>query len=327
MSETQDAQRPLSEKRVKEIAHYVDSENGILPNTLTLATHDNRIRVKNTEIDGIYYIDLPSYEEEYAQYKDALDVMDGQHRLYSFLPNIRQLHDDIKYEIGFTLYIIPTLADRRKIFVSCNEKQEKVSGNLLMWFKEKLDMLTSDERAFYNLVSNLNNDNPLRGRIIMGAEKIRGGIKAKEIMSVLKKAKFQDIAKGTTLISDEKKEKMICLYLSAWERVVGFSFANSSGKEAGAAVKIAGLRFMLSIFPAVWDRALFKNQYFDAPFVEETLKQMIAALNVPREAFFTDPMTRNNFVSETTTEIFANQCSNIIKSIGNNEDFDPSAKI
>ena len=90
MSETQDAQRPLSEKRVKEIAHYVDSENGILPNTLTLATHDNRIRVKNTEIDGIYYIDLPSYEEEYAQYKDALDVMDGQHRLYSFLPNIRQ---------------------------------------------------------------------------------------------------------------------------------------------------------------------------------------------------------------------------------------------
>ena len=45
MSATQDAQRPLSEKRVKDIAKYVSEEQGILPNTLTLATKDDRLDV------------------------------------------------------------------------------------------------------------------------------------------------------------------------------------------------------------------------------------------------------------------------------------------
>ncbi len=321
MGEVQSAQRPLSEKRVKDIAHYVDSENGILPNTLTHATSDNRIIVKNDDIKGAY-IDLPSFEEEYAQYKNALDVMDGQHRLYSFLPNIRQLHDDINYEIGFTLYIQPTQNERREIFVTCNEKQEKVNGNLLMWFKEQLNMLSPNEKNFYNLVSTLNNNNPLKGRIIMGAERIRNGYKAKQVMAILQKGKIQEMAMNGNLLTDEQKVKIICLYLFAWERVVGFSFANSSQREAGAAVKISGLRYMLWVLPALWERVLTLRRQFNAEFVEDTLKKLISSLNVEREKFFTCPENQSYFTAETPTWKFAMRSSSIIRSLGAG-DFDP----
>ena len=65
------------------------------------------------------------------------DVMDGQHRLYSFLSDYILLDENERYEIGFTLYVKPTIKERRGIFISCNEKQEKVSNNLLLWFKDQ----------------------------------------------------------------------------------------------------------------------------------------------------------------------------------------------
>ena len=88
MSAIQDAQRPLSEKRTKDISSYV-SKNGILPNTLTIATKDTKftINVVN-EINGLFYIDFPETDSEFENFKDSIDVMDGQHRLYSFLPEI-----------------------------------------------------------------------------------------------------------------------------------------------------------------------------------------------------------------------------------------------
>ena len=132
MSATQDAQRPLNEKRVKDIAKYVCDESGILPNTLTLATSDSRLSIKKLEGSlNLYYIDFPSEADEYTSYANSIDVMDGQHRLYSFASDIRLLSDDVEYEIGFTIYEKPTLSEKRKIFISCNEKQEKVSIGIL----------------------------------------------------------------------------------------------------------------------------------------------------------------------------------------------------
>ena len=127
MSTTQTAQRPLNEKRVKEIASYVNEDMGILPNTLTIATKNNNIVIKKTDFDDeLYYCDFPDKENEYDSYVDSIDVMDGQHRLYSFLPEIILLNANQPYEIGFTLFDKPSLQLRRRIFISCNEKQEKV---------------------------------------------------------------------------------------------------------------------------------------------------------------------------------------------------------
>ncbi len=156
MSATQEAQRPLSEKRVKEIASYVCDDNGILPNTITIATKDDRIKIHEDEDrPGEFYTRFPDKEAEFEAYKDAIDVMDGQHRLYSFLPEIRLISDTERYEIGFTLYDKPRLIERQKIFISCNEKQEKVSPNLLLWLKDKLAMITGDDKRYYDIASQL----------------------------------------------------------------------------------------------------------------------------------------------------------------------------
>ncbi len=323
MSVTQDAQRPLNEKRVKDIAAYVGNESGILPNTLTLATKDDRFTVQLCDEEKqIYCIDFPSTEEEYNKFKDAIDVMDGQHRLYSFADDLRLISDNANYEIGFTLYIRPTLDERRRIFISCNEKQEKVSGNLLMWFKEKLNMLTSDEKAFYGVVSKLSNEFPLKGHIIMSAEKIKSGVKAKEVTAALKQAKVQDMAIGGNPLTDEQKVRVICTYLSAWQAVVGFSFDTSTSKAAGAAKKMAGLKYMLLLLPAVWERAIALRKNFDQTFVEDTLKRFFSSCGVEKENFFTCDENKMYFRDRSGVDMFANQSVIKIKAIGA-EDFNP----
>ena len=287
MGETQDAQRPLNKKRVQDISKYVADE-GILPNTLTIATKDNSFEIKQSdEFPNIYYFDFPSEDGEYSEYQDKIDIMDGQHRLYSFLDSMCKLGVDIPYEIGFTIYDKPTLAQRRKIFISCNEKQEKVSGNLLMWFKIQLSMATEEEKNFYSVVQKLNEEYPLRGHIIMSAESITNGVKAKEVMAAMKQAKIHNMRAKSTNLSEDQKVKVICTYLSAWEKFAAFKFETSKLKDAGAAIKMAGLKFMLLLLPSIWERALKTRSQFNEEFVRNTLSDLATHLGVERERFFT----------------------------------------
>ena len=322
MSATQDAQRPLKEKRVKEIAAYVAEDGGILPNTLTLATKDNRFKVEKDE-NSRYYIEFPTTNDEFVKYKDSVDVMDGQHRLYSFLPEIRTIQDNCDFEMGFMLYMSPTLDTKRKIFISCNEKQEKVSGNLLMWFKEKLNMLSSDDKNYFDIVSKLNNNYPLKNHIIMSEEKIKYGVKAKEIIAILKQCKIRDLSIGLTPLNNDQIVDVIDRYLSAWESVVGFQFSGSNNGNIGAAVKISGIRFMLFLLPYLWDRANILKEKFTTEFVENTLKQMISEMGgITQEEFFTCDKNKMYFRERSATEDFAITCGNIVKNLANNN-FNP----
>lgn len=314
MSAVQDAQRPLNEKRVKEIAKYV-GEGGILPNTLTLATKDTSFEVKQSSDPSIFYIYFPESDAEFENFKEKIDVMDGQHRLYSFLDDMRNLQQDIEFEIGFTLYIRPTLASRRQIFVSCNEKQEKVSGNLLMWFRAQLNMLSVEEKNFYNVVQKLSEEYPLRGHIKMNAEKIKNGVNAKEIMAAMKQAKIQDLEIDGQHLSDEQKVKLINTYLVAWENFANFKFAQSKPREAGAAVKMAGLKFMILLLPKIWERALSLQKPFKEDFVKGVLNQLATSLGVERESFFTSEDTKMSFRDRTAVDLFASQCNNIITNL------------
>lgn len=325
MGTTQDAQRPLNKKRVKEIAKYIADPQGILPTTLTLATRDSsNFEVKPcAELKGTYFIEFPSTEEEFRKYVDTIDVMDGQHRLYSFSDDLRDIQDDIEYEMGFTLYMRPDLQTRRWIFTTCNDKQEKVSGNLLMWFREQLGLLEPEEKAFYSLIQKLNNDAPLKGHIIMSAEKIKNGVKAKEIIAVFKQAKINDMLVGGRPLTVDEKFDIIRKYLFAWEKVVGFSF-QTSGKEAGAAIKIAGLRYMFFLLPTIWDRAVsarIKSKDFESFFMD-TLKKLISSFGVERANFFTCDRHKMHFRERSATQLFAKQGIGNIQRV-ETENFDP----
>jgi hypothetical protein len=248
--------------------------------------------------------------------------MDGQHRLYSFSSDIRLLSDDADYEMGFTLYENPTLSEKRRIFISCNEKQEKVSGNLLMWFRAQLNMLTNDEKEFYNLVSTLSKEYPLNGHIIMSAEKIKNGVKSKEVIAAIKQAGIQDLAAGNHILTDDEKVKVICTYLASWEKVVDFSFTQSSAKNAGAAIKMAGLKYMLLLLPAFWERAVTSKSKFNSAFIEDTLKHFISAMGVEREQFFIGEEHKMCFRDRTAVDLFAKQSVQKIKTL-DTDDFNP----
>lgn len=325
MGEVQDAQRPLNKKRVKDIAKYVAEKDGILPNTLTLATRDKKFVVR--EFEDTFFIQFPTTEKEFHEYENTIDVMDGQHRLYSFAEDFCGIAKDEDYEIGFTLYIQPSLDDRRRIFVSCNEKQEKVSGNLLMWFRERLGMLGDEDKEFYSLVQKLNNDTPLKGRIIMSAEKIKNGIKAKELIAILKKPKFKDMSVCGRMLTNDEKFDVIRKYLMAWENVVGFSF-QSPRKEDGAAVKIAGIRYMLSLLPYIWERTMqarTADKDFESFFIK-TLGDLITACAVEREKFFTCEDNKMYFRDRTATEEFVNQSIRNLQKFST-ENFDPFRRL
>lgn len=323
MGEIQDAQRPLNKKRVKEIASYVNADMGILPNTLTIATNSNKIQIKKTDFDdNLYYCELPNKEDEYDKFTNSIDVMDGQHRLYSFLPDMELLPANEPFEIGFVLYDKPSLALRRRIFISCNEKQEKVDPNLLIWFKEKLGLLNTEEVRYFNIVSTIANDYPLKDHVIMSAEKIKNGVKSKEIMADLKKIKILEFSQSGEKLSDSQIISLIEEYLTAWEKVVGFEFASSSPKDAGVAVKMAGLKYMIYILPAIWDYSINIKKKFKEAFLTETIQKLISAFGVEYENFFTDEDINKFFRDRTMIIELSNKSIDIVKKFGS-ESFNP----
>lgn len=327
VGEVQDAQRPLALKKMKDICKHVENK-GILPNTLTLATSDNRLKINKLDVatnEDLYYVDIPTELDEIKKYLNSIDVMDGQHRLYSFTHKDSAIDKNEIYEIGFILYETPTLDLRRKIFIICNEKQDKVSPNLLMWLRDKLKMLKSDETDLYYITSKLAESYPLKDHIIMGAEKIANGCKAKEIMADLKKIDVLSfrINQARTLTNDEII-KILINYFIAWQRVVGFEFSISSPKEAGVAVKMAGMKYMIYVLPAVWDYAFTERKAFTVEFCEDTLKKMISQLGVCCEDIFVDKELNRYFQDRTQITALAERSREIIKKLGA-QDFNPLA--
>ena len=324
VGEVQSDQRPLSEKKVKDIAKYVNTtQQKILPNTITIASEGHKFKVqKYPGVDGLYYIDFPSTDAEFEKYSGLIDVMDGQHRLYSFDEKYVKLSDNVTYELGFTWYMDPTLFRRQQIFVACNEKQEKVNANLLMWFRQQLHMLDDEEMKYRSLVTKLNENMPLKGRIVMSAEKIKYGYKAKEVMEALKNAEIMQLSTNNGILDEEQQLKVLKVYLTAWEEVCQFSFTESTAAQAGPAIKSAGLRYMLLLLKPVWDRSLITKNKFNDEFVQKTLKGLIQSYNCEYRKFFTLEAHKGWFSDRTAIKRSADEAKAIITALGT-EEFNP----
>ena len=288
-TDTDDAkyQRAISRTRVSEVAAYVlgdgESSPGILPGALILGTrYQDRLPVcrayattkDSTGLDQtieLYYIDLPETEEEIDSLQDTLDIMDGQHRLTAFSSPYVQLPEHVPYEVNFTLYVCPSLQERRMIFRTTNENQKPVNGNLLMWFREKLGLLNETEADFHPVVTMLNThaDSPLRGRIIMGDEVLPKGYKAQQIVKIFDKAKFAELEAGGAPLSQEALYQVIVTYLRGWETACEVSFAFPQKGET--ATKISAIRYMLFMLPTFWDVAIQASTKFNAALMAELL--------------------------------------------------------
>lgn len=317
--EMQDAQRPLMLKKLKEIAKYTSTINGILPNTLTVATKDTRLKIQKSDIDDeLYFMEFPENENEYENFNDAIDVLDGQHRLYSFLNEYCSMDEDIEYELGFCLYVTPTLDEERRIFISCNEKQQPVNSNLLLWFRDKLNMLTDDEKELFTLVTKLNTSYPLKGHIIMGAENVKYGVKSKQVIQAIKKAGITELQYNKNSLTEDQVVKVVNAYLVAWENIAGFKFTETAPqlvKKAGPAVKMAGLKYMLYLLPTFWDLSISKEKPFSTEFVETILKNFMTELGVLRSDFFINDDINVCFRDGSGVDKFSKKSISIIKNL------------
>ncbi len=331
MKVEQEAQRPVNPKRLEEIATFV-SGNGSLSTSIVIGTTNDNLTVhpvKESPVKNLYYMEFPETDAEFAKFKDSFDIMDGQHRLFSFLPEYKRLADDDVFELTFEMYIKPTTRDKRIIFKNTNEKQEKVASNLLMWFREKLGLLSGKERVYHPVVALLNTEtcSPLKGRIIMGAEKITGGFKAQQVITILDKSDVINIA-GIPL-EDDKMLQMISEYLTGWEDAVGAKIAERD-KELGAFSKIAGLRFMILLLPAFYDQAVNEKRKFSRQFISKKLNMLFKKEGMePRDIFAKDSayikaLGNNPFAGETPTTLLAKEWIAKLKNSAST-DFDPLA--
>lgn len=332
MGEVQDAQRPLNEKKVKEIASYVAEpsfDDGILPNTLTIATVDHSFTpIEEDKEKGIYYIEFPENPIEFKSYEEKILVMDGQHRLYSFLGDICLLSDEYSYEIGFCLYVNPLTDQQRKIFLICNEKQQPVSMNLLNWFKRQLNMIDEETAYLWSIVEGLEQESgsPLKGHIILGAEKKTNGVKAKQVIEALKEADIPGMKYNGEPYSVQNMLRRLIDYLSAWERVCKFKFSDKKS-VAKTALSMAGLKFMLLLFRPIYEKCTASKEKFNDLFLKKTVREIITVskIDILVEDFFRDEeFTKIHFRERGAVNSFAKECINIIKNFEDNE-FDPFA--
>ncbi|WP_022778282.1 DGQHR domain-containing protein [Butyrivibrio sp. AE3009] len=331
LSAVQEAQRPINPKRLEEISQFVQSD-GTLSTSVVIGTKNDLLNVKkdkNTKIPELFYIDFPETEEEFNEFKNSFDIMDGQHRLFSFLPDYIKIGDDVTFEITFEMYIKPTLREKRIIFKNTNEKQEKVASNLLMWFREKLNMLSGKEQSYHGIVSLLNNEtvSPLKGRIIMGAEKVTGGLKAQQVITILDKSDIKNI--GGNNLDEEKMLQLISNYLHGWEQAVGTKISDRDA-QYGPFSKISGLRFMILMLPTFFEQAKNERATFDETYIKNKINTLFSDNGIaPSDVFdknsaYYKSLGGNPFGGETPITMLAKDWSNKLKSLTSG-DFDPLA--
>ncbi|MBR1853918.1 MAG: DGQHR domain-containing protein, partial [Lachnospiraceae bacterium] len=280
IGQVREDQRPLDKKHIQDIATHVAEDRGLLPASIIVGTKDKNKLVIETEKSStgetLYYMMIPDTEEEFGDYVNTIDISDGQHRTFAFSDTYRMtgLKDSEIYEMPVTFYITPQLITRQNLFYTTNAKQKPVPQNLLMWLRDQLKLLSKPEETYLPLVRLLNTENisPLQGRIIMSAEKISKGYKAKEIVKIFDKAKIKEIGLITSQeVTNTQMTQILSDYLEGWEKRYQLDFQHP-GKDT--MTKISGLRYIFLLLPTFIELAVSEQKKFNVDFVVETIMEL-----------------------------------------------------
>ena len=323
--EVQEAQRPWSESRVREIAKYIagkfkDDENkksiGLIPNSPILNIKKD-IKLERDK-DGLFIM-LPSKKEEFKKYKGTIEAIDGQHRIRAFMEEYidPDYSNNNTYEMIFAIFFQLSKKEKKEIFMITNEKQVKVPGNLLRMFKRELDLL-KDDAEIYDLVCELNKEDysPLNTRIMIGAEKISKGYQESQVEKILKKSDSFNMVKAFSKGDQETMARMISNYLKAWELEYDVSY-----KEPGTdtITKISGLRYVFFLFPTVLDILQQRKKTASVEEFKRIIHMLPDAVDI--EDVFTDESTTLNFRGEgATIQLAKNHAASLKAYEGQNDD-------
>lgn len=303
--EEQDTQRPWEEKRVREIARYVsgkfkDDDNrkaiGLIPNAPILNIK-NKIELQSDDKGA--FILLPETANEIKEYEGVIEAIDGQHRIRAFMTEYTDVDfaPDTVYEMVFSVFYQLSKIEKKEIFMITNEKQVKVPGNLLRMYKRELDLLKGDE-VVYDLVCLLNSEDysPLKGRIMIGSNKIKKGYQESQLSKIINKS--DSYKQLDALVDDDhnKMAKIISNYLIAWEQVYGVTFQDP-GKDT--ITKISGIRYIIYLFPTMLDILGQRQKPANSAEFKKVIEMLPNAIEI--EDVFTDDTVASAFKGEGAT--------------------------
>ena len=314
----QENQRPWSKNKVLEIVSYVMGHlsldkkkykvNGLIPNAPIINLIGN-FDILHDENDNPYIL-FPETEEELKEYKGQIEVIDGQHRILAFAPDLRDplFSDDTCYDMIFSTFFRLTEEEKKELFLVSNEKQTKIENNLLRLMRKALSLLGSNEE-YFDLVCKMNAEeiSPLKGRVMIGASKVKKGYKEGQLSKILESSDAYSRLESENFDTINSKCKLLSTYLKAWENIYGVSFQKPSNATL---TKISGIRYIMYLLPAFFD--ILREQDVDP--TDKSFKDIIQKLPLATGIadVFNDPTTSLAFRGGGATVKLAKEHSTML---------------
>lgn len=121
-------QRPRSEKRIKEIAKYINTADACFPTAVILAVSANCAFFDEDRKELVLSPFLETNDEnEKITYEEMAIVLDGQHRI----EGLKNAEYSGEFEINVSVFIDIDIADQAYIFSTINLAQTKVNKSLV----------------------------------------------------------------------------------------------------------------------------------------------------------------------------------------------------
>ena len=307
----QENQRPWNKKMVMEIVAYVMGYltlekkkykvNGLIPNA-PIINLIGKFDILHDENESPYIL-FPETEEELEEYNGQIEVIDGQHRILAFAPDLRDplFSDNTPYEMIFSVFCKLTEEEKKELFMVTNEKQTKISDDLLRLMRKMLCLLGDNEK-YFDLVNKMNIEevSPLKGRIMIGAAKIKKGYKEKQLSQILENSTVYDRLEKEGFDTINSKCKLLSLYLSAWESVYKVSFQSPANLTI---TKIGGIRYIMFLLPAFLDILKTSKTKIEEKSFKDLIRKLPIATGITD--VFTDPITSMAFRAGSAIEKMA----------------------
>lgn len=150
-------QRVLNTNRAKDIAKYMDSENGVIPSPLILSAQPN----------AQFKFDNKTSKITFNNAKNSFLVLDGQHRLYGMFLS------DKTHKIPVIIFNDLKTFEEVNLFIDINTNQKGVPTTLLIDIKNLSGKESKKEEKQRDLFDMLNKNSVLTG--LMSATKSKVG--------------------------------------------------------------------------------------------------------------------------------------------------------
>lgn len=227
-------QRPLSERRCKEVGKYIDSDHGVFANNVILNLPNDIIYEpeENNENQGV--LKIPNRPK-------STWVVDGQHRLFGFN------YADKEFELLCTGFVGLEVEDQAEIFITINTKQKGIPASVIYDLLPVVKDAEFKKKRAHSLVSQFNDDpdSPWYNNIkMLGVGK--GLVSQSTFANNLEK--LIDPNGGVLASYNEQFQfKILLNYFNAFNSI----FNNEWGNRKFVLTKTVGIAAMCGIFPKV----------------------------------------------------------------------------